>query len=131
MITKGKERLLEGINITADVVKSTLGAKGKTVLIADPFKMGFSVTKDGVSVAKSVKLDDELHALGSEFIKNAALKTVDEAGDNTTTTCILTQSLCNAIQKEIDLGKDTNKLIERLMKDKDLVIDFKIVNKLS
>ena len=84
MIIKGneaKQKLLEGINETADVVKSTLGAKGRTVMIADPYRMGFNVTKDGVSVAKAVKFDDEILNLGSDFVKNAAMKTLDEAGD--------------------------------------------------
>jgi chaperonin GroEL len=124
MITKGKEKLLEGINQTVDVVKSTLGAKGKTVMISDPYGLGFTVTKDGVSVAKSIKFDDDLLALGSEFVKNAALKTVSEAGDNTTTTSILVQSMCNNIQKEINLGRDTNELIEQLLNDKDSVLEF-------
>lgn len=124
MITKGKEKVLQGINETVDVVKSTLGAKGKTVMISNPYNLGFSVTKDGVSVAKAIKFDDDLLAMGSEFVKDAALKTVDEAGDNTTTTSILVQSMCNDIQREIDLGRDTNEIIDELLRDKESVLKF-------
>lgn len=124
MILKGKEakeRLLEGINEISDVVKSTLGYKGKTVLISDNLRMGFSVTKDGVSVARSVNLDDEIMNCGADFIKNAASMTVSEAGDGTTTTTILTQSMCNSIFKEIELGKNPNDLIRDLKNDLEVV----------
>lgn len=127
MIIKGKqakEKLLDGINQISDVVKITLGAKGKTVLISDPYRLGFKITKDGVSVAKSVKLDDEIESCGADFIKNAAIKTVDEAGDGTTTTTILTQSMCNSVFKEIELGANPNKLIKDLKEDLKMVSDY-------
>ena len=117
MIIKGKQakkRLLDGINQISDVVKITLGAKGKTVLISDPYGLGFRITKDGVSVAKSVKLEDEIESCGADFIKNAAIKTVNEAGDGTSTTTILTQSMCNSVYKEIELGENPNNLIKDL-----------------
>ena len=75
MITKGKqakEKLLEGINGIADVVKMTLGAKGKTVLISEPYKMGFHVTKDGYEITKSITFEDNVKNCGADFIKNAA-----------------------------------------------------------
>ena len=84
MIVKGKEsqeKLLEGINGTADVVKTTLGTKGRTVLIQEKYGLGFNITKDGVTVANSISFDEEYLNIGSDFIKNAAKKTVDEAGD--------------------------------------------------
>ena len=84
MIIKGKEsqeKLLEGINGTADVVKTTLGTKGRTVLIQEKYGLGFNITKDGVTVANSISFDEEYLNIGSDFIKNAAKKTVDEAGD--------------------------------------------------
>ena len=84
MIIKGKEsqeKLLEGINGTADVVKTTLGTKGRTVLIQEKYGLGFNITKDGVTVANSIYFDEEYLNIGSDFIKNAAKKTVDEAGD--------------------------------------------------
>ena len=84
MIVKGKEsqeKLLKGINGTADVVKTTLGTKGRTVLIQEKYGLGFNITKDGVTVANSISFDEEYLNIGSDFIKNAAKKTVDEAGD--------------------------------------------------
>ena len=84
MIVKGKEaqeKLLEGINETVDVVKTTLGSKGKTVLIQDKYGLGFNVTKDGVTVAEATTFDEDYLNIGSEFVKHAAKKTVDEAGD--------------------------------------------------
>lgn len=127
MITKGKqakEKLLEGINETVNTAKITLGAKGKTVLIADQYGVGFDVTKDGVSVIKQVSFDDDLMNLGADFVKNASIKTVNEAGDGTTTTSILTQSMCNDIYKEINLGKNANQLIEDLKDDLNEVKKF-------
>lgn len=127
MIIKGKQakkRLLDGINQISDVVKITLGAKGKTVLISDPYGLGFRITKDGVSVAKSVKLEDEIESCGADFIKNAAIKTVNEAGDGTSTTTILTQSMCNSVYKEIELGENPNNLIKDLKEDLKTVSDY-------
>lgn len=124
MITKGKEakeRILKGINDTADIVKTTLGAKGKTVAIKDKYGIGFDVTKDGVKVAESINLDEDVEIIGSEFVKNSARKTVEEAEDGTTTTTILTQSICNDLYKYIQLGENPNKLIKDLKDDLDTV----------
>lgn len=127
MITKGKEAkegILNGINETADIVKTTLGAKGKTVAIKDKYGLGFDVTKDGVKVALSVELQDSLESIGSDFVKNAARKTVEEAEDGTTTTSILTQSMCNNIYKSIELGENPNQLIKDLNKDLENVVKY-------
>ena len=127
MIIQGKqakEQLLSGINKTADTVKSTLGYRGKTVVINDNLRMGFHVTKDGVTVAKAIRLEDDVENLGSEFIKNAAIKTVNEAGDSTTTTTILTQKMCNMIQSELELGTNPNVIIQDLREDLSTVIEF-------
>lgn len=127
MITKGKqakEKLLEGINGIADVVKMTLGAKGKTVLISEPYKMGFHVTKDGYEITKSISFEDEIQNCGADFIKNAANETVKLVGDATTGTTILTQSMCNSMFNEISLGKNPNILNKELKEDLDKVTDF-------
>ena len=127
MIIKGKEsqeKLLEGINCTADVVKTTLGTKGRTVLIQEKYGLGFNITKDGVTVANSISFDEEYLNIGSDFIKNAAKKTVDEAGDGTSTTSILTQSMCNNIFKELELGKNQNELIKDLKEDLEMVVNY-------
>lgn len=127
MILKGKEakeRILKGINGISDVVKSTLGYKGKTVLISENLRMGFYVTKDGVTVAKSVTFEDDIENCGADFIKNAAQKTVEEAGDGTTTTTILTQSMCNSVFNELELGANPNKLIKDIQVDLETVKEF-------
>ena len=84
MIIEGKEakeKLLEGINSTANVVKKTLGAKGKSILLIDSLKLRNHITKDGVSVAKKINFDDVCLNAGSQLIKDSADKTVIEAGD--------------------------------------------------
>lgn len=127
MILRGKEakeKLLKGINNTADVIKSTLGAKGKNVLLVDSLRTGFNVTKDGVSVANKIHLEDSIENCGAIFIQNAARKTVEEAGDGTTTTTILTQSMCNKLSTEIDLGKSANLLCKNLKEDLTAVKHF-------
>ena len=127
MIIEGKEakeKLLEGINSTANVVKKTLGAKGKSILLIDSLKLRNHITKDGVSVAKKINFDDVCLNAGSQLIKDSADKTVIEAGDGTTTTTILTQAMCNKIYSEINLGKDSNTLCNDLKYDLKIVKDF-------
>jgi chaperonin GroEL len=127
MILKGKqskEKLLEGINETVDVAKITLGARGKTVLISDRNGLGFSTTKDGVTVINSVNFSDDIMNLGADYVKEGASKTVSDAGDGTTSTSILIQSMCNTIFKEIELGKNTNQLVKDLKEDLDIVTKF-------
>lgn len=127
MIIKGKEakeQLLKGINGISDVVKLTLGARGKTILLGHPHGLGFKVSKDGVSVANGIKFKDDVEDYGASFIQDSAEKTVEEAGDGTTTTTILTQSMCNDIYIEINLGKNPNDLIKDLKSDLQTVIEF-------
>lgn len=121
---ESRRKLLDGINKTADVVKSTLGYRGRTVMVASKFGLGFDVTKDGVSVAKAITLEDNVEDLGSDFVKNAAMKTVSEAGDNTTTTTILTQKICNMVNAEIELGANINDMVSDLKSDLNLVVDY-------
>lgn len=129
IIENARKQLLVGINKTADVVKSTLGYKGKTVLIHDPLLLTTQVTKDGVTVAKSVRLEKDVEVLGSEMIKAAAQNTLKEVGDNTTTTTILTQSMCQNIDRQIDLGIGYQKLVDTLKIDQDKFLDYLYQNK--
>lgn len=115
--TEAREALLKGINEIADAVKATFGAKGRTALIRDKFNIGFFTTKDGVTVANSIELKDNIEKSGAQFVKDATNKTVEEAGDNTTTCTILFQSLCNAIHKKISLGENPYKIIETLKRE--------------
>jgi chaperonin GroEL len=127
MITKGKqakEKLLEGINETVDTAKISLGAKGKTVVIGNKYGLGFNVTKDGVSIIREIQFDDDLKSIGSDFVKNACNKTVDEAGDGTTSTSILVQSMCNNMYKELQLGKNPNQITADLKEDLSTVNEY-------
>jgi len=85
----GREKLLEGISQIAKAVKSTLGPRGNTVLIESPeHTHGITVTKDGVTVAKSIFLMDEVENLAVRIMKEAADKTATSAGDGTTTAIV-------------------------------------------
>jgi len=95
-------RLMSGIDKLTNAVKSTLGAKGRTVIIGKPGNMAH-ITKDGVTVAEAVHLKDEIENLGATIVKEAASKTGDIAGDGTTTATIIAHSIISqgleAIQK--------------------------------
>lgn len=88
-----KEALLNGVNKVANVVKSTAGAEGRLSLIQNFNGLTHHSTKDGVTVIKETDLPDPYEKLGADLLREAALKTVDECGDGTTTTTILAQSL--------------------------------------
>jgi chaperonin GroEL len=87
-------KLKKGINTLADAVKTTMGPKGKLVLIQKKFAHP-SITKDGVTVANAINLPDEVENLGAKVIKEAANRTAEEAGDGTTTATVLAQAIYN------------------------------------
>merc|ERR1719181_1657603 len=84
--------LLEGVNKLADAVAVTMGPKGRTVLIEQPYG-GPKVTKDGVTVAKAVELEDQFENIGAKLVQDVASKTNDEAGDGTTTATVLARAI--------------------------------------
>jgi len=87
-----RRKLIDGVNILANAVKSTLGAAGKTVIIEDAFGRPH-VTKDGVTVAKSIDLPHEIAHMGACIVREASIKTADKAGDGTTTSVVIAQEL--------------------------------------
>lgn len=87
-------KIKKGVDILADAVKVTMGPKGKLVLIQKGYQHP-TVTKDGVTVAQAINLSDEVQNLGATIIKEAAARTADEAGDGTTTSTVLAQSIYN------------------------------------
>lgn len=91
---EARTALQKGANVLANAVKVTLGAKGRNVVISEGYGTPH-VTKDGVTVARNVSLPDPVENTGVEMIREAATKVVDEAGDGTTTTTVLTQSMVN------------------------------------
>lgn len=100
-------KLLVGINKMADAVKSTLGPKGKNVLIQDEFGNVRS-TKDGVTVARSLYLEDPVEDLAARVLREVASKTNDVVGDGTTTATVLAQKIINYGFNLIDKGSDSN-----------------------
>src|SRR6056300_340340 len=91
--TSARNKILEGVDILANAVKVTLGPKGRNVLIEKSWGAPI-VTKDGVTVAKEVELEDKFVNMGAQMVKEVASKTNDDAGDGTTTATVLAQSLC-------------------------------------
>ena len=94
---EGRNKLIQGIKQIANAVKSTLGPRGNTVLIESPEHLhGITVTKDGVTVAKSISLLDPVENLAVRMMKEAADRTASSAGDGTTTAIVLAEALVNA-----------------------------------
>lgn len=96
-----REQLLDGVNRLANAVKQTLGAAGNTVILEDEIGRPH-ITKDGVTVAKSINLSDPVAHLGATVVKQASIKTADEAGDGTTTSIVITQELVNKAFEKLD-----------------------------
>lgn len=92
---EARQKLSAGINQLADAVTSTLGPNGRNVVISKSDDYPQS-TKDGVTVAKNISLEDPIEELGVQMVKQAAIKTADNAGDGTTTSTLLTQHMINS-----------------------------------
>jgi chaperonin GroEL len=90
--SKAREALLDGINALTDAVKVTLGPKGRNVILEKTFGSP-TITKDGVTVAKEIELEDKFENMGAQMVKEVASKTSDVAGDGTTTATVLAQSI--------------------------------------
>jgi len=100
---EARAKLVAGIDIMADAVVSTLGPNGRNVVISKPGQTPQS-TKDGVTVAKNISLDDPTEELGVQMVKQAAIKTADNAGDGTTTSTLLAREMVNAGLSALDDG---------------------------
>jgi chaperonin GroEL len=101
--TDARDRLKKGIDILADAVKVTLGPKGRNVILDKKFGAP-TITKDGVTVAKEIELDEPIENMGAQLVKEVASKTADDAGDGTTTATILAQSIFNVGIKNVAAG---------------------------
>jgi chaperonin GroEL len=98
-----RNAILRGVNILADVVKVTLGPKGRNVILEKSFGAP-TVTKDGVTVAKEIELEDKFENMGAQMVKEVASKTSDTAGDGTTTATVLAQALYREGSKVVAAG---------------------------
>ena len=98
-----RARMVNGVNILANAVKATLGPKGRNVVLDKSFGAP-TVTKDGVSVAKEIELEDKLENMGAQMVKEVASQTSDVAGDGTTTATVLAQSIVREGMKAVAAG---------------------------
>ena len=117
----GRSRILAGVNALADTVKATLGPRGRNVVIEKSWGAP-TVTKDGVTVAKEIELEDKFANLGAQMVKEVASKTSDTAGDGTTTATVLAQAIFREGAKMVaaghnpmDLKRGIDKAVERIV----------------
>ena len=101
--TDARDRLKRGVDILADAVKVTLGPKGRNVVIEKKYGAP-AITKDGVTVAKEIELEDPIENMGAQMLKEVASKTGDAAGDGTTTATVLAQAIVTAGLKNVAAG---------------------------
>ena len=100
-----REKILRGVNVLADAVTVTLGPKGRNVVLEKSFGAP-TVTKDGVTVAKEIELEDKFENMGAQMVKEVASKTSDVAGDGTTTATVLARSIYTEGIKMVAAGHD-------------------------
>ncbi len=98
-----RDKILKGVNVMADAVKSTLGPKGRNAILEKSWGSP-TVTKDGVTVAKEIELEDRFENLGAQMLKEVASKTSDVAGDGTTTATVLAQAIFREGVKMVAAG---------------------------
>ncbi|HVH01930.1 MAG TPA: chaperonin GroEL, partial [Amaricoccus sp.] len=101
--TDARNRLLKGVDLLADAVKVTLGPKGRNVILDKSFGAP-RITKDGVTVAKEVELEDKFENMGAQMVREVASRTNDEAGDGTTTATVLAQAIVKEGMKSVAAG---------------------------
>ena len=100
---EARAAMMRGVNILADTVRVTLGPKGRNVVMDKSYGAP-RITKDGVSVAKEIDLEDKFENMGAQMVKEVASKTNDEAGDGTTTATILAQAIVKEGVKYVTAG---------------------------
>ena len=120
---EARDLLKQGVDQLANAVKVTLGPKGRNVVIEKKFGAPV-ITKDGVSVAKEVELEDKFENTGAQLVKSVASKTGDDAGDGTTTATILTQALVNEGLKNVTAGANPMDLKRGIDKAVNKVVDY-------
>jgi chaperonin GroEL len=119
---KAREALLKGVNTLADAVKVTLGPKGRNVILEKTFGSP-TVTKDGVTVAKEIELEDKFENMGAQMVKEVASKTSDVAGDGTTTATVLAQAIYKEGAKLVAAGHNPMELKRGIDKAVETVIE--------
>lgn len=117
-----REALLKGVNTLADAVRVTLGPKGRNVILEKSFGSP-TVTKDGVSVAKEIELEDKFENMGAQMVKEVASKTSDVAGDGTTTATVLAQAIYKEGAKLVAAGHNPMELKRGIEKAVEVVVE--------
>ncbi len=117
---RAREAILKGVNTLADAVKATLGPKGRNVVIEKSFGSP-TITKDGVTVAKEIELDNKFENMGAQMVKEVASKTSDVAGDGTTTATVLTQAIYREGSKLVAAGHNPMEIKRGIEKAVDAV----------
>ena len=119
---EARARLKRGVDKLADAVKVTLGPKGRNVVIDKKFGNP-TVTKDGVTVAKEIELEDEVENMGAQMVKEVATKTSDLAGDGTTTATVLAQAIFREGLKSVTAGSNPMALKRGIDKAVETVVE--------
>ena len=101
--TDARDRMLKGVNTLADAVRVTLGPKGRNVILSKSWGAP-RITKDGVTVAKEIELEDKFENMGAQMVREVASRTSDEAGDGTTTATVLAQAIVKEGMKSVAAG---------------------------
>ena len=120
--SKAREKMMRGVDILADAVKITLGPKGRNVLIEKSWGSP-KISKDGVTVAKEIELEDKFENMGAQMVKEVASKTSDVAGDGTTTATILAQAIYREGAKLVAAGGNPMSIKRGIEKAVDLVVE--------
>ncbi|MGD9849479.1 MAG: chaperonin GroEL, partial [Desulfuromonas sp.] len=126
---EGRNAILKGVNALADAVKVTLGPKGRNVIIEKSFGSPL-ITKDGVSVAKEIELENKFENMGAQLVKEVASKTSDVAGDGTTTATVLAQAIYRQGAKLVAAGHNPMELKRGIDKAVELVVaELQLISK--
>src|SRR6187549_4164757 len=120
---KARAYILAGVNALADAVKVTLGPRGRNVVIEKSFGAP-TVTKDGVTVAKEIVLEDKFENMGAQMVREVASKTSDVAGDGTTTATVLAQAIVREGVKMVTAGHDPMELKRGIDLAVEKVVEF-------
>ena len=112
---EGRSKLVSGISKISNAVKSTLGPRGKTVIIESTDHLrGMTITKDGVTVARSVFLDDPVENIAIQMMKDASNRTANSAGDGTTTAIVLAEAFVKCGNKHIKPEHNISQVVKKL-----------------
>ena len=120
--TDARDRMLKGVNTLADAVRVTLGPKGRNVILAKSWGAP-RITKDGVTVAKEIELEDKFENMGAQMVREVASRTSDEAGDGTTTATVLAQAIVKEGMKSVAAGMNPMDLKRGIEKAVALVVE--------